>query len=116
MSAETEALTRRWFEEVWNKGRADAIDELMAPDSIAHGLGDPDQQVRGPAAFKLFHAKFKGAFPDIRITVEEMISDGDRVAVRFTCRATHGGDHLGVTATQKPVSFTAMSFVHWKNG
>jgi len=114
MSVENEALLRRWFEEVWNKGRTEAVDEMMAVDAIAHGLGDT--QVVGPAAFKGFHAKFKGAFPDIKISVDDILSQGDKVAVRFTIRATHQGDHLGVPATGREVSFPAMSLVRCKDG
>jgi steroid delta-isomerase-like uncharacterized protein len=114
MSIDNETLVRRWFEEVWNHGRVEAVDEMMAADCVAHGLGDA--QVVGTAAFKAFHAKFKGAFPDIRITVDDVISQGDRAAVRFTIRATHGGDHLGVPATGRAVTVPAMSFVRCRNG
>ena len=116
MAISNEALTRRWFEEVWNQGRAEAIDELMAPDGIAHGLGSGEDDLRGPEGFKTFHARFKGAFPDIKITVEDIISAGNKVAVRFTCRATHAGDHLGVAPTHRKVAFEAMSFVRWREG
>jgi steroid delta-isomerase-like uncharacterized protein len=116
MATDNEALTRRWFEEVWNKGRAEVIDELMAEDGIAYGLGSGEDNLRGPAGFKTFYSRFKGAFPDIKITVEDIVSAGDKVAVRFTCRATHAGDHLGVKATNRPVQFEAMSFVRWRNG
>jgi steroid delta-isomerase-like uncharacterized protein len=114
MAAENEALLRRWFEEVWNKGRVDVIDEMMTADCIAHGLGD--KQTVGPAAFKAFHAQFRGAFPDIKITVEDVVSQGDRAAVRLTIEATHGGDHLGVPASGKRVTTAAMSFVRCRNG
>jgi len=114
MAANNEALLRRWFEEVWNQGQVEAIDEMMAADAIAHGLGDA--QVVGTTAFKAFHAKFRGAFPDIRITVDDVVSQGDRAAVRFTIRATHRGDHLGVPATGREVNFPAMSFVRCRNG
>lgn len=114
MATDNEALTRRWFEEVWNRGRAEAIDELFASDGIAHGLGD--SKLVGPEGFKPFHQQFMGAFPDIRVTIDDMISQGDIVAVRFSIRGTHRGDHLGVAATHRPVTVTAMSFVRWRNG
>ncbi len=115
MSAENEALTRRWFEEVWNKKRPEAIDEMMAADGIAYGLGGGANLV-GPEAFKGFYATFIGAFPDIRITVDDIISQGDKVAVRFSIRGTHRGNHLGVPATDREVAFPAMSFVRWRDG
>jgi steroid delta-isomerase-like uncharacterized protein len=116
MAGECDRLIRRWFEEVWNQGRAEAIDEMLSPDCIVQGLGGPEGAARGPEAFKTFYARFKGAFPDIQITVEEVITDGDRCAVRFSGRATHQGDDLGLPATQQAVAFTAMAFTHWKNG
>lgn len=57
------ALVRRWFEEVWNKGRAEAIDEMFAADGVAHGLSDgAGNPLKGPADFKPFHETFRGAF------------------------------------------------------
>ena len=86
---DNKTLTHMWFDEVWNKGRADAIDELFAKDCVAHGLGDGG--VAGPEAFKVFHAQFCGAFPDININVEEVICEGDLTASRFSGTATHLG-------------------------
>jgi steroid delta-isomerase-like uncharacterized protein len=113
---ENKALAHRWFEEVWNKGRAEAIDEMLDPNVIVHGLGKDGTDLRGPAGFKSFHEKFIGAFPDIRITVEDVIAEGDRVAIRFSGSASHRGDHLGVPATQRPVTFTGMGFIRCRNG
>jgi hypothetical protein len=57
---ENKTLIRRWFEEVWNKGRADAIAEIMAEDAVAHGLSeDAAKPLRGPAGFLPFHAQFR---------------------------------------------------------
>ena len=117
MSEENKALLRRWFEEVWNKGRSDAIDEMFAADGIAHGLSDDeDQPLRGPAGFKPFHEIFCGAFPDIEVVVEDMIAEGDLVAARCSVRGKHTGDHLGIAASNAPVQFTGMSIVRIKDG
>jgi steroid delta-isomerase-like uncharacterized protein len=116
MSAENIALVHRWFEEVWNKGRADAIDEMFAADGIAHGLGDPGVEARGPAVFKPFAEKLRGAFPDINFTVEDTIASGDKVAARWSAQMTHKGDHLGLPATGRRASITGMSIVRIKDG
>jgi steroid delta-isomerase-like uncharacterized protein len=116
MSEDNAARVRRWFEEVWNRGRAEVIDEMFAADGIAHGLAEDGGDMRGPEAFKLFHARFMGAFPDMHITIEDLLSQGDLTAVRLTGAATHRGDHLGVDATHRPVTFTGMTFTRWKNG
>jgi hypothetical protein len=66
------AILRRWFDEVWNQGREQTIDELFATDGIAHGLTDAAETHRGPAAFKPFWAQLRGAFPDIQFTIDDV--------------------------------------------
>jgi len=117
MSEENKALVRRWFEEVWNKGRSDAIDEMFAADGIAHGLSDDvGNPLKGPAGFKPFHEIFRGAFPDIDVVVEETIAEGDLVAARCSVRGKHTGDHLGIAASNAPVQFTGMTMARIKDG
>jgi steroid delta-isomerase-like uncharacterized protein len=110
------AILRRWFDEVWNQGREQTIDELFATDGIAHGLTDAAETHRGPAAFKPFWAQLRGAFPDIQFTIDDVVSERNMVAARWTARMTHSGDHLGVPATQKPLTVTGMSFVRVEDG
>jgi steroid delta-isomerase-like uncharacterized protein len=114
---DNKALLRRWFDEVWNKGRAEAIDEMFAADGIAHGLSDSaENTLKGPAGFKPFHEVFRGAFPDIEVVVEDMIAEGDKVAARCSVRAKHSGDNLGITASNAPVVFTGICIVRIENG
>ena len=117
MLEENRALIHRWFEEVWNKGRADAIDEMFADDGIAHGLADESgSPLRGPAAFREYHQKFRNAFPDVVVTVEDTIAEGDRVAARCTVRGKHAGDSLGFAATHRPMEITGISIVRVRDG
>ncbi len=117
MSEKNKALVRRWFDEVWNQGRADAIPELFAADGIAHGLSDDAANpLRGPAGFLPFHAQFREAFPDIEVVVEDQIAEGDMVATRCSVRGKHGGDSLGFAATQAPVEFTGVTITRIKDG
>jgi steroid delta-isomerase-like uncharacterized protein len=110
-------LLRRWFEEVWNKGRAEAIDEMFAPEGIVYGLSDESgKTMRGPADFKPFHSVFRGAFPNVEVSVEDIIAEGDIVAARCSVRGKHTGDHLGLAASNSPVEFTGMVFVRVKDG
>ena len=111
------SLVRRWFEEVWTKGRADAIDEMFAEDGVAHGLADESgAELRGPANFRAFHGKFREAFPGIEVVVDDAISEGDKVAARCTVRARHEGDSLGFAATKRQVEFTGMTFARVRDG
>ena len=117
MSENNKALMRRWFEEVWNKGRAEAIPEMFADEGIAHGLSDdPASPLRGPAGFLPFHAQFREAFPNIEVVVEDQIAEGDRVATRCSVRGKHAGDSLGFAATGSPVEFTGITITRIKDG
>src|SRR5919205_947248 len=114
---EPAALMRRWFEEVWNKGREEAIDEMFAEDGVANGLVDESgQALRGPVGFKPFFRRFREAFPEIEVTVEDTVSEGDRVAARCTVRGAHRGDSLGLAATNRPVEFTGICIVRVEDG
>lgn len=109
------ALTRHWFEQVWNRGNEAVIDELLAPNGIIHGLGD-DKDLRGPADFRVFYRQFRSGLTDIHIMVDDVLVEGDRTAGRFTVTAVHSGDGLGVPATGRRINVTGMCFTHWHNG
>ena len=107
-----EALIRQWFDELWNQGREDTIDRLMAPDTTVHGLPTPDgQPIRGPQGFKPFFQAFRNAFPDIRVTVVRTVSQGDTVCAHCHTTGTHLTSALGMDATGKPVDFWGMCIV-----
>lgn len=117
MSEENKALVRRWFEEVWNQGNAAAIDELLAEDGVIHGLMDAGgNPVQGLPSFHEFHTQFRGAFPDISVSVEDLISEGDKVVARCSVRGKHTGEHLGFKATNAPVQFEGVAIVRIKDG
>ena len=110
-------LSRRWFEEVWNKRRSEAIDEMFATDGIAHGLEPLGRKpLPGPVAFRNFWERFCGAFPDLRVKVEDVIGEDDKTAVRFSFQGTHRGNHLGAPPTGKVIAATGMALIRWRNG
>ena len=117
MSQENRDMIRRWFDEVWNKGNADAIDEMFDEQGIAHGLSaETGAPMVGPAAFREFHAKFREAFPDIHVEIDDVVAEGDKVAARCTVTGNHLGDSLGLPATNNPVEFEGMAIVRVKDG
>jgi len=117
MSEANKALVQRWFDEVWNNGRAEAIDELFDENGIAHGLSDdPSNPIKGPQNFRPFHNVFREAFPNMMVVVEDMVAEGDKVAARCSVRAKHEGDFLGKAATASPVDFTGIAIVRIYNG
>lgn len=110
-------ILERWFEEVWNKGRESAIDEMAAPNVVGHGLLDADgNEVHNVAGFKVFYEQFRSAFPDIHVKVEKTVSEGDMIAARCLVTATHSGHGIGKAPTNKPVKFTGMCMVRVKDG
>jgi steroid delta-isomerase-like uncharacterized protein len=111
---ENKAKVRRVFEEVFNKGNLSVVDEIMANDYVYHmGQG---MEVKGPDGFKQFATMFRNAFPDLHITVEDMIAEGDKVATRETLRGTHKGDLMGIAATGKKVTFSGTVIIRFAGG
>jgi steroid delta-isomerase-like uncharacterized protein len=107
--ADYKAMAQRWFTEVVSGGKLDVIDELCAADYVEHdpfpgtspdlaGLKDGIEQVRA-------------AFPDIEATPDDIVVEGDRVAVRSTMRGTHEGDFMGIPASGKKIEVSNYDFV-----
>lgn len=114
---ENAALIRRWFEEAWNQGNDAAIDEIIAPDCVIHGMAGPDgREPVGAAAFRPLLQATRAAFPDIHIRVDDAISDADTIAARCTVFGTHLGEWMGVPPTGRKVEITGMTFGTVKDG
>lgn len=107
------SLGSRWFEEVWNKSRRDAIAELLAPDAVLH---DADTDSVGPEGFYPFFDRLSAAFSDLHITVHDTIAEKDRICLRWSCSATHIGEGLGVAPTGKRLHVTGMSLMRVRDG
>lgn len=115
MSAENKALIRRWFHEVWNQGNSAAIHEMFTPDGRCYGFPDPEGSV-GLDGFVETHKNFTSAFSNIHIAMDDLIAEGDRVAVRLTCTMQHTGDGMGIPPTGQPVTLKGVSIVRIENG
>jgi predicted ester cyclase len=112
-----ETLLHRWFEEAWNQGQENTIDELLAEDFVAHGLSDPTgDAVRGPASFKPFYRQFRASFPDIHFSVEDSFVSGDKILARCRITASHTGPGITPSPTNKRVNFTGMCLVRVQDG
>ena len=106
---ENKAVVRRYFEEAWNKQNLDVVDEIIAPDLLDHEV-DGSEQKSGPEDVKSYLAGYYlKALPDVDITVEFQIAEGDMVLTYVTVRGTHQGELLGVPATGNPIEVTGMS-------
>jgi steroid delta-isomerase-like uncharacterized protein len=117
MSDQNTALVQRWFEEVWNQGRESTIDELLADDAVLHGIAGPGgEQIRGPMGFKPLYHQYRTAFPDIHFVIEDMLSDGDRIALRCRVTGTHAGAGFTPAPTGNRVEFTGMCIARLRDG
>jgi len=111
------SIQKRWFEEVWNQGREQTIDELLDYDVKGHGLVGADGiEVNGREAFRVFWKAFRSAFSDIHIDVEDTVTEGDLGVARFVVTGTHTGEGIGVPPKGRPVMFTGMTMVRVKDG
>lgn len=116
METENKALIRRWFEEVWNQGRQELIDQLRAPDAGMVGLGEGSTRSEGPAPFKIFYSRMRSALPDMRVEVEDILAEGDRVAVRLSILGTHTGNGFNSIPTGRKVQFTCITIARIADG
>ncbi len=114
--AANKALAQRWFEEVWNQGKESTIDELFHPKGKAYGFPEPDSVLIGPQAFKTIHRKFHSAFGNIHVNLDDLVAEGDRVAIRWTVTMKHTGDGLGFPATGREVTLPGSSFITCRDG
>jgi len=115
MSDENKALVRRAFEEVANEGDMTTVDEIIAPEYVRHDLaGGP--QAHGPDGVKRLIAGLRIGFPDLRTTIEDIFSDGDRVVVRFTARGTHSGPFMGIAPTGREATWSGVNIYRVSGG
>ncbi len=96
---ENKAVQTRIVEEVFNKRNLALVNEFVGAKFVQHGTGGPE--FKGPEGFKQFVTMNVTAFPDFRLTLEDMVAEGDKVATRFTVRGTHRGDFMGIAPTGK---------------
>lgn len=108
-------LIERYFEEVWNQGKLDALNELMHPAYVNHSPGLPDPQP-GPAGLKPIVAAMRAGLPDMHYTIEDMVIAPDKVAVRVILRATHTGDLFGMAPTGRRIEVEQMQIERIEDG
>jgi steroid delta-isomerase-like uncharacterized protein len=108
MSEQNKILVRRTIEEVWNRGNFAIVDELIVSDYIGHS-STPAGETHGPAGYKQFYTLLRQAFPDIHFTVEDQITEGDKVVTRWIARATHTGEFHGIAPTGKQGAITGIT-------
>jgi len=114
MSTEdNKALARRGFEETLNQRNLIVLDELHVPDFVYHAAS---RTIQGREPFKHFLSMLITAFPDVHVTIEDMIGEGDRVVIRYTYRGTHKGDLMGIPPTGKQATITGILIGRFEDG
>jgi steroid delta-isomerase-like uncharacterized protein len=108
MSADTKAISRRFLEEAFNSGKLDVVDELVAPEFVNHDAALPEPTV-GIEAAKASINGYREAFPDLRLTVEQQLAEGELVTTRWSARGTHQGELMGMAATGKQATVTGIT-------
>ncbi len=116
MADDNVALGRRWFEEVWNQKRSEAVPELLAADAVMHGISEMGGDVRGPEGFLAMHARLLSAFPDMQIELQDCFGAGDKIVVRWMATMRHTGPGLGIEATGAEIRLSGMGIARIAGG
>jgi steroid delta-isomerase-like uncharacterized protein len=115
MSAEqNKALVRRFFEEIMNGNNLSLIDEFVAPDFVEHEA--MPGAASGREGFRQTSIMFRSAFPDLKATINDMIAEGDKVAMSVTFTGTHKGEFMGMAPTGERFSMNAHDIMRIENG
>jgi steroid delta-isomerase-like uncharacterized protein len=102
------------IEEVFNRGELDVVDDLVSPDYVLHGA--PPDMPKGSDAIRATVKTFRTAFPDLKIELQELIAEGDKVSARSIMRGTHEGPLFGIPATHKKVAVDGLTMVTVRDG
>jgi steroid delta-isomerase-like uncharacterized protein len=114
MSEHNKELVRRCIEQAVNTGNLNVAEELIATDYTYH---EPTAgEKRGREGFKQLITMYRTAFPDVRLTVEQQIAEGDLVVTRWTARGTHRGELFGTAPTNKQITVQGIVISRIANG
>jgi steroid delta-isomerase-like uncharacterized protein len=115
MSEQNKAVIRRLADEVWNRRAFDTADELFSPEAIIYesGVALPGA---GPAAVKELIGAICAAYPDIRISIDDMIAAEDKVVVRWSSIGTHQGAMQGIAPTNRKVAANGIAIYRFAAG
>jgi steroid delta-isomerase-like uncharacterized protein len=114
LTEQNKAIVRRVIEEFWNTGNLAKVDELFAANYINHEPNDPE--ARDLQGFKQGAAAMFTAFPDLKVTIEDLVAEGDKVTKRYTVRGTQTGELTGIPPTGKQVTITGINIYRIADG
>ena len=91
-------IARRFFEEIFNARKTELAKDFVTPDIIYHGMAE---EVRSLEEFKQWVAEDLSAFPDMKVTILDEFGEQNKIAIRWTLKATHEKDFADFPATHK---------------
>jgi steroid delta-isomerase-like uncharacterized protein len=116
LSETNKTVSRRFFEEVFGKGKLNVLDEIIANDHVNSGPGSLPGLPNGPEGTKQLVTVYRNAFPDVHFTIDEQIAEGDKVVTRWSAHGTNKGELLGMPATGKTSTVTGIAVDRLVNG
>ena len=114
METPEDTLTRL-YEDVWNGANPDTADELVHEEYLIHDR-DLAAEMQGPELYKALASGTRDVFPDMTITIEDMVTAGEKIALRWTMTGTHQGMMFGVESTGRQVELTAIEINRFEDG
>ncbi len=110
ISAEqNKAVVRRFFEEAVNKGNLNVLDQVIADDFLDRNV--PPGTPAGPEGVKQFLRMVRTAFPDLHVSIDDMLAEGEKVVARLTVRGTHKGELMGIPPTGRQATWGGMDII-----
>lgn len=116
LSETNKTVSRRFFEEVFGKGKLNVLDEIIAEDYVNSGPGTLPELPTGPDGAKKLVTVYRKAFPDVHFTIDDQIAEGDTVVTRWTADGTHQGELVGIPATGKTSTVSGVAVDRFVNG
>jgi len=111
MFEQNKILATRFYEEILNGRRMDVADEILSPEYVDHSAAAP-----GLENFKKYLTMITSVFPDIKVTIEDLFADEDKVAVRLTIRGAQMGSFRGFPPAGRQATWTGIDIIHFSNG
>lgn len=110
--AQNKAIARRFIQEIFNEGRLEQAKNFVTHDIIYHGA----EEVRGLEDFKEWISEDRKALPDMQVTIVDDIEEQNKVALRWTLKATQEGEILGLPASHKEFETNGVEIFHFETG
>ena len=115
MSEQNKATMRRIYEEVWNQGKFEVLDDVVSPDYVGH-LPTPPSAPSGREGLRWLIQMYRTAFPDIHVQIDDQFAEEEKVLTRITIQGTHQGQFMGMAPTNKKITVGALVVTRFKNG